>query len=142
MVLACAKLLFLKQAEDFGNPALMQLFVEFSFVAAVGGVGLEDVSVTGFQLFQNCGFLDYARTTVIGEASEKKAVLAVLGVEGAEFAQVFTQKRVSLFLGELYASAIWLSRLDLMPVANIRPVFGLMKRLKLFYDYHSSLKRR
>ena len=58
----------------------MQLLVEFAFIATVGGVGLEDVAVACFQLFQHGGFLDYAGPTVIGKASEKKAVFAVLGV--------------------------------------------------------------
>ncbi len=43
----------------------------FAFVAAVGGVGFEDVAVATFQLFQDCGFVDYAGTAVVGECAEK-----------------------------------------------------------------------
>ena len=93
--------------------------MKLTFVAAVGGVGLEDVAVAGFQFFQHGGFLDYAGSAVVGEASEKKAVLAVLGVEGTEFSQVFPQKCVSLFLGELHTSTVWFSRLNLVPIANV-----------------------
>lgn len=46
----------------------MQLLVEFTFVAAVGGVGFEDVAVAGFQLFQDTAFVDDTGTAVVGEA--------------------------------------------------------------------------
>lgn len=42
-----------------------------AFVSAVGNVGLEDVAVAGFELFQNGGFVDYAGTAVICESAEK-----------------------------------------------------------------------
>lgn len=38
----------------------------FAFVAAVGGVGLEDVAVAGFQLFEDGGFVDDTGATVVG----------------------------------------------------------------------------
>lgn len=44
----------------------MKLFVEFAFVAAVGGVGLEDVAVAVFQFFQNGGLVHYSGTAVVG----------------------------------------------------------------------------
>ena len=43
----------------------------FAFVAAVGGVGLEDVAVAVFQLFQDGGLVDYTGATVVGECAEK-----------------------------------------------------------------------
>lgn len=43
----------------------------FAFIAAVGGVGLEDVAVATFQLFQDGGFVDYTGTAVVGECAEK-----------------------------------------------------------------------
>lgn len=46
----------------------MELFVEFPFVAAVGGVGFENVAIATLQLFQDCGFVDDTGTTVVGEA--------------------------------------------------------------------------
>jgi len=40
--------LFLEQYYNFHNPALVELLVELAFIAAVGGVGFEDVAVAGF----------------------------------------------------------------------------------------------
>lgn len=62
-----------------------------AFVAAVGNVGLEDVAVAGFKLFQDCGFVDYAWTAVVGECAEKNGVPAVLGIHGAELGEVLTE---------------------------------------------------
>lgn len=59
---------------------------------AVGGVGLENVAVASFQLFQDCGLVDYAGATVVGKCAEKNGVFAVLGVEGAELSEVFTEQ--------------------------------------------------
>lgn len=42
--------------------------MKFTFITAVGGVGFEDVAVTGFQLFQYTAFVDDTGTTVVGEA--------------------------------------------------------------------------
>ena len=114
----------------------------FAFVAAVGGVGLENVAVAVFQLFQDCGLVDYAGTTVVGKCAEKNGVFAVFGVEGAELGEVFAEQCVSLCLGKLTASAVGFTRLNLMPVSHIRPVFGLMERLKLFDYQDCPLKER
>lgn len=67
----------------------MQLFMEFAFVAAMGGVGLEDVAVAGFQLLENAGFIDDTGATVVGKCAEKNGILAVFGIHGAELAEVF-----------------------------------------------------
>lgn len=58
----------------------------FAFVAAVGGVGLEDVAVAGFQFFEDAGFIDYAGPAVVGECAEKDGILSVFGIHGAELA--------------------------------------------------------
>lgn len=42
--------------------------MELSFVAAMGGVGFEDVAVAGFQLFQDTAFVDDTGAAVVGEA--------------------------------------------------------------------------
>lgn len=42
-----------------------------ALVAAVGGVGLEDVAVAALQLFQDCGLVDYTGTAVVGECAKK-----------------------------------------------------------------------
>ena len=71
----------------------------FAFVAAVGGVGLEDIAVAALQLFQDGGLVDYAGTAVVGECAEKNRVFAVLGVECAELTEVFAKQCVGLCLG-------------------------------------------
>ena len=116
--------------------------MEFAFVAAVGGVGFEDVAVSGFQFFQDAAFVDHSGTAVIGECAEKNGIFTVLGIECTEFGEVFAEQCVCLCLGQLYASAVWFARLDLMSVADIGPVPGLMESLK-FLDYQDcSLKER
>lgn len=42
--------------------------MELSFIAAMGGVGFEDVSVAGFELFQYAAFIDDTGAAIIGEA--------------------------------------------------------------------------
>ena len=42
-----------------------------AFVATMRCIGLEDVAVATFQLFQDGGLVDYSGPTVIGECSEK-----------------------------------------------------------------------
>lgn len=42
-----------------------------AFVAAVGGVGFEDIAVSAFQLFQDGGFVDDSEPAVVGECTEK-----------------------------------------------------------------------
>ena len=44
--------------------------MSFAFVAAVGGVGFEDVAVAGFQFFQDTAFVDYTGAAVVGECAE------------------------------------------------------------------------
>lgn len=78
-----------KQGGDFSKTTSVYTFVPFTFVAAVGGVGLEDVAVAGFELFQDGGFVDDAGTTVVGECAEKNGILAVFRIHGAELSEVF-----------------------------------------------------
>lgn len=42
--------------------------MELAFVAAVSGVGFEDVAVAGFQLLQDTAFVDDSGAAVVGEA--------------------------------------------------------------------------
>lgn len=46
----------------------MELLVELAFIAAVGGVGFEDVAVAGFQLFEDAGLVHHSGAAVVGEA--------------------------------------------------------------------------
>lgn len=73
------------------KPSFMKTGMPFAFVAAVGGVGFEDVAVAGFEFFQDAAFVDHAGAAVVGECAEKNGILAVLGVEGAELGEVFAE---------------------------------------------------
>lgn len=42
--------------------------MSFPIIAAVGGVGFEDVAVAGFELFKDTALVDDTGTAVIGEA--------------------------------------------------------------------------
>lgn len=42
--------------------------MEFPFVAAVSGVGFEDVAVAGFEFLQDAAFVDDSGAAVVGEA--------------------------------------------------------------------------
>ena len=61
----------------------------FASVTAVGGVGLEDVAIAGFQLFEDAGFVDDTGAAVVGECAEKVGILTVFGIHGAELTEVF-----------------------------------------------------
>lgn len=113
-----------------------------AFVATVRNIGLENVAVAGSELFQDCGFVDYAGTAVVSECAEKNGVLAVLGIHSAELGEVFTEEGICLCLGKLDASAVRFSRLDLMTVADIGPMLRLVECLE-FLDYQNCpLKER
>lgn len=55
----------------FGQSSFIESGMFLAFVAAVGNVGLEDVAVAGFELFQDGGLVDDAGTTVVGKCAEK-----------------------------------------------------------------------
>ena len=113
-----------------------------AFVAAMGNVGFEDVAVAGFEFLQDGGFVDDAGAAVVCECAEKNGVLAVSGIHGAELGEVSTEEGVCLFLCELDASTVWLTRLYLMPVADVWPVLRFVERLE-FLDYQNCpLKER
>ena len=42
--------------------------MEFAFIAAMGGVGFEDVAVSGFELLQDAAFVDDTGAAVVGKA--------------------------------------------------------------------------
>ena len=46
----------------------MELLVEFAFIAAVGSVCFEDVTVAGFEFLQYAAFVDDTGAAVVGEA--------------------------------------------------------------------------
>ena len=110
--------------------------MEFTFVAAMRSVGLEDVAIAGFQFFEDAGFVYDSGTAIVGECAEKDGIFAVFGIHGAELGKVFTQEGICLFLGELYATAVWLARLNLVAISNVRPVPRLMECLEML-DYQN-----
>lgn len=114
----------------------------FAFVVAVGSVGFEDVAVSGFQFFQYAGLVHNTGSAVIGECAEKNRVFAVIFIKRYEFGEVFSKKRICLCLGKLNTTSVWLTRLNLMPVADIRPVLWVVHRLKFLYDEDCTLKER
>lgn len=107
-----------------------------AFVAAVRDIGLEVFAVSGFKFLQDGGFVDDAGATVVSECAEKNGALAVSGVNRAELSEIFTKESVCLCLSQLNSSAIWLSRLDLMTVANVGPVLRLVECIE-FLDYQN-----
>ena len=58
-----------KKEPDFSRSTGVYAFVKFAFIAAVSGVGLEDVTVPGFMFFQHGGFVHHAGPAVIGETA-------------------------------------------------------------------------
>ena len=46
----------------------MKLLVEFAFIAAVGGVCFEDVTVAGFEFLQDTALVDDTGAAVVGKA--------------------------------------------------------------------------
>lgn len=56
-----------------------------AFVAAVGGIGFDNVAVSGFQ---DIAFVDLAGSTIIGDSAENNGIFAVLGIDGAEQSQM------------------------------------------------------
>ena len=120
----------------------MYLLVELAFVAAVRGVGFENIAVSCFQFFQDTGLVYNSGSAVIGECAEKNRVLAVIFIKRYELCKIFSEKRIGLCLGKLNTTSVWLTRLNLMPVADIRPVLWVVHRLKFLYDENGTLKER
>ena len=42
-----------------------------ALVMAVGGIGLEDIAVAGFQLFDNTGLIDRSGADIVGQRTKK-----------------------------------------------------------------------
>ena len=95
--------------------------MEFAFVAAVRGVGFEDIAVAGFELPVNAGFVDNAGPAVVCQNSEEQRIIrSEIVIEGYELAEVFPQQGIRLSFGELYPTAVRFSRLDLVTISDIR----------------------
>ena len=101
--------------------------MEFAFVAAVRGVGFEDIAVAGFESPVNAGFVDNAGPAVVCQNSgEQRIIRSEIVIEGYELAEVFPQQGIRLSFGELHATSVRFSGLHLMSISYIRPVFRLM----------------
>ena len=59
------------------NPPFVKTGVPLAFVMAVGGIGLEDVAVAAFQLFQNAAFIDGSGANVISESRKNIFVTSI-----------------------------------------------------------------
>lgn len=71
-------LLWHKKSLYFHTPTNIESSVPFAFIMAVGGIGLEDVAVAAFQLFQDGAFIYGTGTNVIGESSKNIFVTSIL----------------------------------------------------------------
>ena len=80
-----------EQGGELSKPTGVDTFVPFAFVAAVGGVGFENVAVSGFKFFQYAGLVHNSGAAVIGECAEKNRVLAVIFIKRYEFCEVFSE---------------------------------------------------
>ena len=60
-------LLWNEQSGKLRQSSIIQSFVPFALVAAVGGVGFKDVAVSGIQLFQYTTLVHHSGAAVIGE---------------------------------------------------------------------------
>ena len=58
----------MKKYGVFCKASFVELLVEFAFIAAVGGVGFEDVAVADFEFLQDAAFVDDTGAAVVGEA--------------------------------------------------------------------------
>ena len=67
-----------------------------AFVMAMGGVGFEDVAVSGFQLFKDIALVHYSGTTVVGETAKQDWVLAILGIQGTELPAIYRLQPLNL----------------------------------------------
>ena len=62
-------MLWNKKSVKLRQSSIIQTPMLFAFVAAVGGVGLENVAVASLQLFQYGGLVDDTGSTVVGECA-------------------------------------------------------------------------
>ena len=131
-----------EQGGELSKPTGVDTFVPFAFIAAVGSVGFENIAVSCFQFFQDTGLVYNSGSAVIGECAEKNRVLAVIFIKRYEFCKIFSEKRIGLCLGKLNTTSVWLTRLNLMPVADIRPVLWVVHSLKFLDDENGTLKER
>ena len=55
-----------EQGGELCKPTGVDTFMPLAFIATVGGVGSEDVAISGFQLFQDAAFVDYSGAAIVG----------------------------------------------------------------------------
>ncbi len=113
------------------KPPFVKAGVPLAFVMAVGGIGLEDVAIAAFQLFQNAAFIDGSGPNIISESRKNIFVTSIFLIQLAEFGIVTTKKSISLAFTVLPACEMF-STLNDMTIAYRRPVLWLMKRFKFF----------
>ena len=135
------KILRNEEGGELGETAGVEAFVPLALILAVGGVGLEDVAVAGFELAVDGGLLDCTGADVVAEDAEKKGIRFAETVEdGYEFLQVFAEEGVGLGLGELAAAAVGFAGLDAVAVADVGPVLWVVHGFVFLDDYHCAFK--
>lgn len=77
-----ALILLYEQDSKFYTTPVVQAFVEFAVVVAVGGVGGADVAVAGFEEFKDTAFVDCSGTDVVGKGCGQYRIFAEMGVHG------------------------------------------------------------
>lgn len=86
-----------------------------------------DVTITGFQLFEERTVLDATATDIVGETGKEQAIGAVATIVGAEPGQIFSQNTVGFSMGIL-PFPVFLALLNYMTVGYCRPMFRFMER--------------
>ena len=105
--------------------------MKFAFVAAVGGIGLEDVAVAGFQFAIDRTFLYSTGADVVGKYTHQECVgWFEVAEEVDKFVEVFTQESVSLPFTHLIAAIVFLSGQFSVTISEVGPMLpGIMQGL-------------
>lgn len=99
-----------EQGSKFREPSVVQSAVPLASVAAVGGVGAEDVAVAGFEHFIDAGFVNGTGSYVVGQCSEEDAIFPHVAVDRTELQEVFAKKCIGFTLAHFVTTEILLSR--------------------------------
>lgn len=90
-----------------------------TFISGERCVFVMDVTVPGFQLFEERTVLDATAADIVGEAGKQQAVRTVATIIGAEPRQIFSQYPICFRMGVLPFSVV-LALLNHMAVCNGR----------------------
>ena len=85
-----------------------------------------DVTVPGFQLFEEGAVLNATPANIVGETCQKQAVSTVSTIVSAEPGQIFPQYPVGFSMGILSFSVVF-ALLNYMTVSYCRPMFRFVE---------------